>query len=407
MEYIVFVRGVGELSQVSLPNNEILQFVRAFIILMEAGASFVIIELLKAIASKYGGGSMQYLFLVLDDIKKPLLVMTFVIFLAHIAFGLHHLHVSAQTGLEFTPPSIQTNITELSAESDSIAKINTKIVVEDNKKLNYIVIDLAKNGGGDSPHTSEGYKSRIEAKDVEIIVPRLVEIHRLADGSLVVAVDSGFTVDGEPDTETTTMNPDEDSVTIALKYATVKIQRNGESIVISYTGKARGQFSSEDELYIVAWACDWIDNEALLVSDPQVERTYIAAYKPSVLSKEGPTLPTNITSRVFTIGLKPFLCAAEYVGIEFSSQNPVTLTISNNTSTYSSSHGFWACIAINANDWDALCRVSPAKIAIGGEKVDIHFLKYPFYYTIFGAFAVFILMSISILGLWNENEEDG
>ncbi|RLD99042.1 MAG: hypothetical protein DRI92_02975, partial [Aquificota bacterium] len=43
VEVILFILLPFVMSQVSLPNNEILQFVRAFIILMEAGASFVII----------------------------------------------------------------------------------------------------------------------------------------------------------------------------------------------------------------------------------------------------------------------------------------------------------------------------------------------------------------------------
>jgi len=408
IEAILFMLLPFIMSRISLPSNEILQFVRAFIILMEAGFSFVIIELLRAAVGRYGGGSMQYLFLVLDDIKRPLLVMTFVIFLAHVALGLGHLYTSTQTDLEFTPPSIQADIKKLDSTKNYIAEVNATIEVSDNKQLNYIVVDLAGGGGSYYPAHPEfptGAQSRIYVPYGKILT--LVAIHRLEDGTLdIYVLGNSYSLIGNGSVhDNITWTHTKDNVKYS-GWLFFNITRSGENIEIVLNGTVYSEnIKSGETLYLVAWACDWIDNEALLVSDPQVERTYITAYKPSVLSEEGPTLPANITSRVFTIGLKPYLCTAKYVGIELSSPNPVTLTISNTSSTYSSSHGFWACVAINADDWDLLCRVGPARVVIGDGKVDIHFLRYPFYYTIFGAFVIFILTFSMILELWNENEE--
>lgn len=341
-------------------------------------------------------------------VSIPLLASLFFFALIHLGSGMNLLdRPQLKQNIEFAPPSItvgQCNITP----GDNVATINVEIVVEDNRQLHYVVVDLASGGGGYYPTHSKLKKydtgSRILAKGKDKILT-LVAIHRLEDGTLEIHADTGFTYIKNNNTvrdETTVyMSPDENTKTISLKYATIYITRTGEEIAIGYVGQASGAISGGSELYIVTWACDWIDNEALSVSDCPQSRTYISSHKQLLVSQL--VLAEGLYSRVFTIGYRPYQCL-DYVGIEFSSQSRVVLLIGGSNVTYSSPSGLWGAVAINASAWDVLCSCSPARVYIGGRVVDIHFLRVPFYYTLYG---LVMLGSLSMYGVlrYEKNRE--
>ena len=333
-------------------------------------------------------GVRQYMYGLRKLVLLILLsVSAFIFFMASIASASR----AVAKGAEFLPPAIQANIPELKATSDGTANINATITISENKQQNYILIDLAGSGGGYNPQTLEGYKSRIEAKGTRHILT-LIQIHRLEDGTLQIMAGSH----GEEWKEETLSG--DGTISITLDYATVTISRSEETITIGYIGEVHhGDIKNNTKLHLVTWAYDWIDNEALLISDPPETRAHISAYippydhKPFFISRY--PLSSNTHTRIFTVGYRPYTCL-DAVPIEFSSPHTAILTIGNNKTAYSSTGGIWGALIINATNWDNLCSLSPAKITINGKTTHIHFLKVPYYYTLDGIIATMIALSI-------------
>ena len=258
-------------------------------------------------------------------VSIPLLASLFFFALIHLGSGMNLLdRPQLKKNIEFAPPSITVSQCDITP-SDRTATINAEIVVEGNRQLHYVVVDLASGGGGYYPTHSKlkEYEigSRILAKGKDKILT-LIEIYRSKTGVFDVTISNGIDEHhvtlGEGDVVEGVLNSTLGGGNIILDY---RIGRSGEKIIINLAGDVyHKDIDSSTVLYLVTWACDWIDNEALSISDCPQARAYISPHKQLFASQL--VLAEGLYSRVFTIGYRPYQCL-DYVGIEFSSQDYV------------------------------------------------------------------------------------
>ena len=173
-------------------------------------------------------------------------------------------------GGELEVPEIERDLRCLDAQSNSIARLDFNITISDNYDLHYVVIDIATKGERYRPTTSgkitniDRVRSRLYAEGVRKIF-NLIEIRVYQGERLILGV----------------RDPDGDFQEFQIAFGDYKVIHFDEGYInVSFYGNISiiydltvysNSIEEGMELYLVCWACDWIDNEAISVDNPSTK----------------------------------------------------------------------------------------------------------------------------------------